>query len=151
MLSTGMTSTGELLQSQLQTFRIHFQTVEKPTDQTSIFDLKRYFLPLSPGQASSISQIRHLLQLILIMAATNATSERLFSVLCRSKNYLRTTMTQERLNHFMLLHVHKERTDKIDLKSVVNQFIDESEHHSSIFAQSNTNYILQARLTTYSL
>lgn len=60
-------------------------------------------------------------------------------------------MTQARLNHFMLLHVHKERTDKIDLKSVVNQFIDESEHHLSIFAKSNTNYILQARLTTYSL
>ena len=73
--------------------------------------------------------------MILIMPATNATYERLFSALRCLKNYLRTTMTQERLNHLMHLHIHKERTDKIDLKSVVNQFIGESEHCSSIFAK----------------
>ena len=44
-------------------------------------------------------------------------------------------MTQEQLNHLMLLHVHKERTDKIDLKSVVNQFNGKSEHRSSISAK----------------
>ena len=33
----------ELLHSQLQTFGIHFQTVEEPAVQISIFDLKRYF------------------------------------------------------------------------------------------------------------
>ena len=63
-----------LLQSQLQTFGIHFHTVEEQAAHTSIFDLKRYFLSLSPRQASLLSQVRHLLQLILVMPATNATS-----------------------------------------------------------------------------
>ena len=45
----------ELLHSQLQTFGIHFQTVEETATQISVFDVKRYFLSLSPGQASLLS------------------------------------------------------------------------------------------------
>ena len=125
----------ELLHSQLQTFGIHFQTVEEPAVQISIFDLKRYFLSLSPGQVSLLSQVRCLLQLILVMPATNATSERSFSALRRLKNYLRTTMAQERLNHLMVMHIHKERTDNLDLKSVLNEFVGDSEHRTGIFAK----------------
>ena len=67
----------ELLHSQLQTFEIHFQTVaQEPAAQISIFDLKQYFLLLSPGQASLLSQVRRLLQLILVIPGTNATAER---------------------------------------------------------------------------
>ena len=43
-------------------------------------------------------------------------------------------MTQERLNHLMVMHVHKERTDKLALKTVLNNFMGESEHFTSIFA-----------------
>ena len=126
----------ELLHSQLQTFGIHFQdTVEEPVQQISIFDIKRYFLSLSPGQASLLCQVSRLLMLILVMPATNATSERSFNSLRRLKNYLRTTMTQERLNHLMMMHIHKERTDQLDLKSVLNDFISGSDHRSSIFAK----------------
>ena len=125
----------ELLHSQLQTFGIHFQTVEETAVQMSVFDVKRYLLSLSPGQASLLSQIRCLLQLILVMPATNTTSEKSFSALRRLKNHLRTTMAQEQLNHLMVMHVHKERTDKLDFKVVLNEFVGESEHHTGIFAK----------------
>ena len=74
-------------------------------------------------------------QLILVMPATNATSERSFSALRCLKSYLRSTMGNERLNHLMVLHVHKERTDKLDLKCVLNEFVGESVHRTSIFAK----------------
>ena len=45
----------EFHHSQLQTFEIHFQTVEETVTQISVFDVKRYFLSLSPGQASLLS------------------------------------------------------------------------------------------------
>ena len=32
-------------------------------------------------------------------------------------------MRQDRLNHLMILHVHKERTDALDMKEVVNEYI----------------------------
>jgi hypothetical protein len=63
------------------------------------------------------------IQLVLVMPATNATSERSFSALRRVKSYLRSTMLQERLNYLMLLHVHKEYTDVIDLKHILNEFV----------------------------
>lgn len=49
------------------------------------------------------------------MPATNATSERSFSALRQVKNYLHNTMSQQRLNNVLVLHVHKDITDTIDL------------------------------------
>ena len=69
----------------------------------------------------------------MVMPATKATSERSFSALRRVKNYLRATMTQERLNNLLILHVHKERTDSLDVKEVANDFISNSEHRTGIF------------------
>eukprot|EP00731_Ephydatia_muelleri_P010110 Em0005g696a len=43
----------------------------------------------------------------------------------------RTRMT--RLNHLMLLHVHKERTDVLDLEEAAREFIVNSEHRQRIF------------------
>ena len=44
--------------------------------------------------------------------------ERSFSALRGAQTYLRNTMTQQRLNSLMLLHVHKDETDKLDLDSI---------------------------------
>ena len=96
--------------------------------------MKSYFLSLSPAQLSLISNVKYLMQLILVMPATNASSERSFSALRRVKTYLRATMKQDRLNYLMLLHVHKDKTDELDLKLLVNEFIN-SDHRSNIFAK----------------
>ena len=82
-----------------------------------------------------LSQVEKLLKLVLVMPATNAISERSFSALRRLKNYLRTTMLQERLNSLMLLYVHKDKTDKLDLQAVLNEFVDSSSHRLSIFTK----------------
>ena len=37
--------------------------------------------------------------------------------------YLRNSMTQSRLNHYMLLHIQKDRTDSIDTKDNASEFI----------------------------
>ena len=39
---------------------------------------------------------------------TSATAEQSFSTLRRIKDHTQSTMTQERLNHVILMHVHKE-------------------------------------------
>ena len=57
-----------------------------------------------------------------MVPATNAVIDRLASVLRRLKTYLRTTMSQERLNHCKVLHVQKEMTDKLNKANNGNQF-----------------------------
>ena len=68
------------------------------------------------------------------MPATNVISERSFSALKRVKTYLRTTMIQRRLNHLMLMHVHKDKTDNVDLKEISNDFVC-NENRLSAFGQ----------------
>ena len=60
--------------------------------------------------------------LILVMLATDAVSERSFSALCGVKTWLRTITGQARLNWYLTLHAHKERTDALSMTSNANEF-----------------------------
>jgi len=42
-------------------------------------------------------------------------------------------MTQLRLNNLMVLNVSKEMWDDMDLESIANEFVLESEHRLSVF------------------
>ena len=82
-----------------------------------------------------MSAVCKLLSLVLIMPATNAVSERSFSCLRHLKSYLRATMSQSRLNNVMVLHVHKNLTDKLSLVDIGNDFISGSSHRESLFGK----------------
>ena len=132
----------ETLRAQLLTFGIEFQRVRSETyDETikppTIFDIKNVFTALSIAQRSLLSEVSKIIQLILVMPATNATSERSFSALRRVKNYLRSTMTQQRLkiNNLMVLHLHIDITNQIELKAVATEFVADSEHRLNIFGK----------------
>ena len=60
------------------------------------------------GVKDFYSEVIALLKLYLASPATNAVSERSASAMRRLKNWLRSTMSQERLNHCMLLSIHKD-------------------------------------------
>ena len=66
------------------------------------------------------------------MPATSATFERSFSSLHHVKTYLCNTMSQERLNNLMILHVHKDITDTLE-NLIADEFIGDSEHRLKIF------------------
>ena len=73
------------------------------------------------------------------MPATNAVSERSFSALKRVKTYLRATTKEKWLDHLMLLHVPKDRTDKIDLVDVANQLVEWKDNRVHIFGKLTCN------------
>ncbi len=78
---------------------------------------------MTPGQRELLSEVCQLFQLLLvIIPATNAVSERSFSVLRRVKTYLRSTMAQDRLNHIMTLHIHRGLTDDLSLIESANRW-----------------------------
>ena len=59
----------------------------------------------------------------------------------RVKSYMRPTMTQERLNHLMILHVHRSLTESLDLIEIANYFVN-CEHRLTIFGKfCNTDLI----------
>lgn len=97
--------------------------------------VRTYFKSLSPAQRSNFSEICTLLKLIIVTPATNAISERSASALRRIKTYLRSTMSQARLNHLLLLHTHKGRTDGLHLASCLQEFVDGRERRSDVFGK----------------
>ena len=118
-----------LLPTQLEIFSQNFKADGKVT----VSEIVTYFHNCSDSQLWLLSQVSKLVRLLLVMPATNAGSERSFSAVRRIKSYLRSTMSQQRLNHLMLLHVHKDRTDGLDLVDVANDFIFGSEHRKNLF------------------
>ena len=55
---------------------------------------------------------------VLMFVMMSATAERVFSAIRRLKNYLRSTIGQERLNSVMLLNIHDKHADEINLCDV---------------------------------
>ena len=105
---------------------------------------------MSHAQRSLICQVCTLTSLILVMPATNAVSERSFSTLRRLKTYLRSTMSQVRLNNAMTLHIHKDLVDKLNLVDIGNNFVSASEHRQhSLGRFLLTDYIFCEYMTWF--
>ena len=120
------------LRAQLELLSTYFNSDEqKPT----LLDIREHFALASPAMRSLMSEICTLLKLILVIPATNAVSERSASALRRLKTYLRSTMSQLRLNNLMVLHVHQQNTDTLDLAACLNDFVLGSEHRLSLFGK----------------
>ncbi|XP_043227736.1 zinc finger MYM-type protein 1-like [Amphibalanus amphitrite] len=70
--------------------------------------------------AGSFPVIARLLHIFATLPVTTATSERSFSALKRLKTYLRSTLTEDRLNGLAMLYVH--RDIPLDGEAVLNRF-----------------------------
>ena len=62
------------------------------------------------------------LRIILTIPVVVASAERSFSALRRIENYLRTTMTQERLSSLSVLSIESDLTNKLDFSLVIKKF-----------------------------
>ncbi len=65
----------DTLCTQLQTLQVHFQATHGTVQDLNILSLKDYLCTLSHGQLDLLSQVKSLIQLILVMPATNASTE----------------------------------------------------------------------------
>ena len=127
------------LKAQLDILAMHFQDAD---GSMSFRDVKSYFQGLTTSTRTLFSEVITLVQLVLVLPATNATSERSFSAMRRVKNYLRSTMSQERFNHLMILHVHKSITDSLDIIQMANSFVSRNEHREHVFGTFTSQDLL---------
>ena len=102
-------------------------SIKEKVTVLNIFDVRNYLQQLTDAERALLNEVVVVMKLLLVMPATNSTSERSFSAMRRVKSYLRSTMGQERLNHLMILHVHKELTQSLNLVQVMNDFVSGNE------------------------
>ncbi len=124
----------EDFQAEMLHMQLNIPAQNYPPDAGSDVHSIIKFLRLSSiSQRELISQVCSLDSHILVMPATNAVSERSFSSLRRVKSYLRSTMSESRLNNLMMLYIHIERSDSLSLISIANNFVDLSDHRQTMF------------------
>ena len=106
------------LKYQLETFSTMFDQKENLVFN----DIIAYFKNLGPGQKSLLSEVCKVVKLVLVLPASTASAERSFSKMKLIKTYLRSTMSQKRLNHCMILGVYPELVDDLDSTEIVEEF-----------------------------
>ena len=71
-----------------------------------------------------------------MLPAANAESERSFSKMKLIKTYLRSSMSQKRLNHFMTFAVYPELVDELNLKEIGEEFVAKRSGRESVFGKA---------------
>ena len=82
-----------------------------------------------------LTEIHKLLVLYFTFPVTTSTAERSFSSLRKIKTFLQNTMSGCRLNNLFLLHVHKSRTDALDLDTIAKKFISANSQRENYFGK----------------
>ena len=124
----------DLVKAFKQSEGLHMLTI---TNIRSIADI----LNKVPLAKDIYSEIDKHLRLYLTVPVTTCTAERSFSALRRVKTYLRSSVTEERLNNVLLLHVHREEAANRDLKEIAYMFVAANERRTSFFGQFLCDHI----------
>lgn len=117
---------GHTAQLELQMFKHKFEC--KTTS-----DVLNEFKLMVPECRQLFPCVQKILETILVVPPSSASAERSFSQLRRVKSWLRSTMTQKRLNSLLILTVHKKALDCLDRSAVLNEFIGRSQIRKCAF------------------
>ena len=130
---------GDLTPYDLRTqFKLLYSVVNEAKFDTTTFTIQDLFTLIrsfKKPEKELLSQVVILTKLLIVAPATNAVSERSFSSLKRLRTYMRSTTCDDRLNHLMILHVHKEKTDRLDMKNVARRFVSKQGVRKVLFGK----------------
>jgi len=107
--------------------RIQVELFRRRRSIKSLSDAVCIMKGMAPELRGEYNEVEKLIRLLLVSPAASAEAERSFSALRRLKTWLRSTMTQQRLNSVAVCHVHQEELDNIDVEILIDQFIARNE------------------------
>ena len=109
-------------------------TIKKVTNLRTLCEI----FNSNPVVKKMCPEMHMLLKLYMTVPVTTATAERTFSVMRRIKTYFRSSMSQQRLNHSLLLHCYQERVDSLDIQDIAKSFILANDRRQLYFGQSRS-------------
>ena len=88
---------------------------------------------MPPEVRGLFDQVETLVRLLMVVPISSAEAERSFSGLRRLKTWLRSTMTQKRLNGIAVCHIHQEWLDRQDRQKIAQQYVQGNERRRDVF------------------
>ena len=122
----------ELLQVQMAMLKASFQF-------HSCQEVSQILKTIVPEVRRLFHQVEALVRLLLVVPVSSCEAERSFSALRRLKTWLRSTMSQSRLNSVSVCHIHREKLLNIDRKEIAVAFIRTSKRRSHLFGKFEGN------------
>ncbi|KAM4026863.1 zinc finger MYM-type protein 1-like [Anomaloglossus baeobatrachus] len=107
---------------QLLSFRSTLQ--DGITKSPTIKDLAHLLIVDNAVLSSTLPDVCTAFLLFLTLPVTVASAERAFSKLSLIKNYLRSSMSQQRLSGLALLSIENDRARKLDISDIVDKFAE---------------------------
>lgn len=114
------------LAAQLRMFRRTRQVTSVESAATALRDMVAEV-------RSEYEQVDQLVRLLMVSPASSAQAERSFSALRRLKTWLRTSMSEVRLNSVAVCHTHQQLMDCLEMQPLVSEFVSRSDLRRLLF------------------
>ncbi|XP_070403865.1 zinc finger MYM-type protein 1-like [Nothobranchius furzeri] len=111
----------------LQKMQIQLAMFKANHTYTSCKEAAQILRGMQPEVRGLFSQVETLVRLLIVVPVSSCEAEKSFSALRRLKTWLRSTMTQLRLNSTAVCHVHRDRLKRLDKREIATAFIGTSE------------------------
>ena len=108
----------DCLRYEIATFHHLLKRKDKNDHPKGLLQMLSYLESLK----EAFSELHRIVLIACTLPVSTAECERNFSSMNLIKNELRSVMKQERLDSLMMLGIHQERGEKLDLDSVVDRF-----------------------------
>jgi len=102
---------------------LSFKSIINQIELPNILSMVNYII--ENDLSSSFPDIITACSIFLTIPVTVASAERSFSKLKLVKNYLRNTISQERLNNISILNIERERTEELNIDQIINNFANQ--------------------------
>lgn len=111
---------------------IHFQSLLKTLEDppTSLLQMSLFLRKFD--LVTTFPYINIALNMFLCTPVSNCSTERSFSALKRIKNYLRSTMSSDRLNSLAVLAIESSITSKLDFSEIIKTFAEKQARRKNI-------------------
>jgi hypothetical protein len=86
-----------------------------------------------PEVRGLFSQVKALVSLLLVVPDSSVEAERSFSALRRLKTWLRSSVSQTRVNNVAMCHVHQEKLDRLHLEGIYQSIIGVNDKRKKAF------------------
>jgi len=108
----------------------------------SIVNRKHSLISAIGNSVVKCAEVVSLLKFYLVCPASSASAERSFSQLRRLKSYLRSTMSQRRLNSLLVLSTYTDELEQLDMQLLLEDFITRNDfrRHTCTFALSKKSH-----------
>lgn len=120
----------DTLVPELLHLKSHFASLDPKIKPTNPLSLGKWLREEKLHQVYPMIDIA--VRMFTCTAAANCTAERSFSCLKRIKSYLRSTMTEKRLNALAIMCIEEETLQKIDLNKIIDRFAVEKVRRKNV-------------------